>query len=252
MNKADKIKEIKQRAAPINYSSVSVNEMGELKERENLLDKRIVEGYAVIWGKRNDYGEKVMKGAYSKSINERGPGTNSNYEIKFLYQHSQGDPLGLFDELREDDIGLYFRTKPLDDVPSADRSIKQLRSRTLNNFSIGFDYIWDQVEYDEPSDSLIIKEAKLFEISVVSIPADMNTYAIRSKENIELLHDDTEDFIMSLPRSKQMEARQIFARHKTLLIQPDEQRNIPLEQKPDETRVLIDYNYLINNLNSLT
>src|SRR5215204_798060 len=117
-----KIKEIKQRAAPINYMSVSVNEMGELQTRESLLEQRVVEGYGVIWNKRNDYGEKVIKGAYSKSIRERGPGSNANYEIKFLYQHNQADPLSLFDVIKEDDIGLYFRTKPLDDVQNADRT----------------------------------------------------------------------------------------------------------------------------------
>jgi HK97 family phage prohead protease len=245
----DKIKEIKQRAAPINYSTVSVNEMGELQTRESLLDSRVVEGYGVIWNKRNDFGEKVMKGAYSKSIRERGPGSNANYEIKFLYGHNQSDPLSLFEEIREDDTGLYFRTKPLDDVQNAERAIKQLRSGTLNNFSVGFDYIWEQMEYDESDDSIIIKEAKLFEISVVGIPADMNTYAIRSKENIELLHDDTEDFIQTLPRKFQLEARQIFARHKTLLNgEPPEQRTKALEpQKP--LTVGIDYNYLLNKLN---
>jgi HK97 family phage prohead protease len=244
-----KIKEIKQRAAPINYSTVSVNEIGELQTRESSLDNRVVEGYGCMWNKPNDYGEIFIRGAFAKSINERGPGKNANYEIKFLYQHNQGDPLSLFEELREDDIGLYFRTKPLDDVPNAERVIKQLRSGTLNNFSVGFDYIWDQVEYDEKQDAIIVKEAKLFEISVVGIPADMNTYAIRSKENIELLHDDTEDFIMSLPRAKQLEARQIFARHKTLLnVEPHEQRNNALNTEKPLTPA-IDYNYLLNKLN---
>jgi len=247
MNIEDKIKEIKQRAAPINYSTVSVNEFGELKERSSKLDDRIVEGYAVIWRKANDCGEKFIKGAFTKSIRERGPGSGANYEIKFLYQHNQGDALSLFDELKEDEIGLYFRTKPLDDVPSADRVLKQLRSGTLNNFSQGFDFVWDMMEYDESDDTVVVKEAKLFEISVVGIPADMNTFAIRSKENIELLHDDTEDFIMGLPRAKQLEAREIFARHKTLLnIGPDEQRKKTLDVKPDE--IGIDYNYLLNNL----
>ncbi len=181
MKITDKIKEVKQRAAPINYSSVSVNDMGQLTERESLLDSRVVEGYGVIWNKVNDYGEKVIKGAYSKSIREMGPGSSANYQIKFLYQHNQGDPLSLFDEIKEDEIGLYFRTKPLDDVSNADRTIKQIRSGTLNNFSIGFDYVWDKMEYDETDDSLVIKEAKLFEISVVGIPADMNTFAKRNR-----------------------------------------------------------------------
>lgn len=249
MNLKNKIAEIKQRAAPILYGTVSVNDMGELQQRASLLDTNVVEGYGVIWGIPNSYGEKFIKGSFAKSIRERGPSNGSAYEIKFLYQHNQGDPLSLFDEIKEDSTGLYFRTKALDDVDSANRVIKQLRSGTLNNFSIGYDFVWDQMEMDENDGTIIVKEAKLFEISVVSIPADMNTFAIRSKENLEELHDDTEDFIKALPRAKQLEARQIFARHKALTnTLPLEQRNKAQDINEPLIAPAIDWNYLLNNL----
>lgn len=242
-----KIIEVKKRAAPINYGNVSVNQFGELQTRESNLDKRIVEGYACLWGRPNDYREIFMKGAFAKSIQERGPGATSNYEIKFLYQHNQADALSLFEELKEDETGLYFRTKALDDVPSADRTLKQITSGTLNNFSMGFDFVWDRMEYDEQQDAIIIKEAALYEISVVSIPADMGTFAMRSKEQLEDLYDDTEDFIKSLPRKQQLEARQIFARHKSLInVAPLELRGqAPDTDAPVETG--IDYDYLLNH-----
>ncbi len=72
---------MKIRAAPINYSNVSVNELGELQERISLLDDRVVEGYGCIWGKRNTHGEKYVKGCFAKSIQERGPGSNSSYGL---------------------------------------------------------------------------------------------------------------------------------------------------------------------------
>ena len=249
MELQQRIAEIKQRAAPIIYGNVSVNDMGQLETRTNLLDSGVVEGYGVIWGVANSYGEKFIKGAFAKSIRERGPNNGSQYEIKFLYQHNQADALSLFDEIKEDEIGLYFRTKKLDDVDSANRVIKQLRSGTLNNFSIGYDFVWEQMEVDSTDNTIIIKEAKLFEISVVSIPSDMSTFAIRSKEQLEDLHDDTEDFIKALPRAKQLEARQIFARHKALTnTLPLEQRNTA--QVIDEPPIApaMDYTYLLNNL----
>lgn len=194
------------------------------------------------------HGEKFIKGCFAKSIQERGPGSNSNYEIKFFNQHNQSDPLSLFETIKEDEIGLYFRTRPLDDVASADRVLKQLRSGTLNNFSNGFNYIWDKVEWDDEDNSLVVIEARLFEISVVSIPSDMETYALRSAEDLEDLADDTEEFIKSLPRKSQLEARQLFARHKPLINnEPFEQRNKTLEtNEPAESG--IDYNYLLTNI----
>src|SRR5688572_11337305 len=109
-----KILEAKKRALPLNRRALSVNEYGELATVENTdLDKRIVKGYLVLWGKRNYYNEKFVKGCFAKSIREHGPGTTAAYEIKFLNQHLQREPLSLFAVLKEDDIGLYFETVPL-------------------------------------------------------------------------------------------------------------------------------------------
>lgn len=216
-----KIQELKRQALPINYRDLAVGVDGLLTEKNtSLLDQRVVEGYTVIWGKRNLHGEIFLKGAFARSIRERGPGSGANYEIKFLYNHDTDQPLSLFEELKEDDTGLYFRTKPLDDVQVCDDTLKRLKSRTLNNFSHGFDYIWseDKIAYDETTDSLIIKEAILYEISVATIPSGMDTYVIRSVEAMDALDSDVEYYIKSLPRNKQLEARQLFARHKSMLL----------------------------------
>lgn len=241
-----RILELKRRASAINYSSVSVTAKGELKE--SLLDERVIEGYAVIWGQRNMHGEKFVKGCFAKSIREHGPGSGSSYEIKCLYNHNTDEPLALFQELKEDDIGLYFRTKPLDPTERAEQTLIQLRSGTLNNYSQGFNYIWDKLEWEEETESLIVKEAMLFELSVATIPSGLNTYTIRSVDDLDYLNDETEYFIKSLPRAKQLEARQLFARHKSLIdIEPLEQRTITLNtDKPSETG--INYDYLIKNL----
>lgn len=244
-----KIQELRRRAAPINYGSLSVSEAGTLvNERGSDFDKRIIAGYAVIWGQKNLHGEIFLRGAFAKSIRERGPGSGSNFEIKFLNQHDQRDPLSLFEILEEDEIGLYFRTKPLDEIPSADRAITQLRSGTINNFSHGFDYVWDKVEWDDQIEAIIVREAELYEISTATIPSGMDTYVVRSKDDLDLLADETDWFIKSLPRKLQLEARNIITRYKSLAdLEPFEQREITLEETKPTTDG-IDYNYLLNNL----
>ncbi|WP_143861821.1 HK97 family phage prohead protease [Nostoc linckia] len=236
-----KIQELKRRAGAISYSNVSVNERGELDK--SLLDQRIVEGYAVIWGERNLHGEIFVKGAFAKSIREHGPGSGSSYEIKFLYNHNTDEPLSLFEELKEDDTGLYFRTKPLDAVDRAEQTLIQLRSGTLNNYSQGFNYIWDKMEWDEATESIIVRECQLFELSVATIPSGLTTYTVRSAEDLDYLNDETEYFIKSLPRNKQLEARQLFSRHKALAnFEPSEQRTLEID-KPQG----VDISYIINN-----
>jgi HK97 family phage prohead protease len=254
-----KIKEIKRRAAPINYRSLSINTAGALVSNYTEdLDNGIVNGYGTQFKNPNDYKELFIKGAFAKSINERGPGTNSGYEIKFFNQHKQDDALSLFETLTEDDYGLRFRTNPLDerdiDTSSAASVLRKLKTRTLNNFSIGFDYVWDKMEYDDKNDIIIMKEARLYEISVVGIPVDMGTYAMRSAEQLEELYDEAEMLIAKLPRTLRAEARELFARHKALMnIEPSEstaQDETTLgneDEPPIETRCKIDYNYLTKN-----
>lgn len=248
----DKILELKRKSAPINYRDLGVNDEGALVTSfKTNLDKRIVEGYTVIWGHRNLHREIFIRGAFAKSIRENGPGSNSNYEIKFLYNHNTDEPLSLFEELKEDEIGLYFRTKPLDDVQIADDTLKRLRSGTLNNYSQGFDYVWDEgkIAYDEKTDSLIIKEAILYEVSVATIPSGMETYTIRSAANIEALDSDVDQFIKSLPRKHQLEARQIFARHKSLInLEPLDNKKNTQDKKPVTRR--INYGALKNDVKS--
>jgi hypothetical protein len=154
--------------------------------------------------------------------------------------------------LEERDLGLYFETKPLDPVDSADRVLIQLRSGTLNNYSNGFLPIWDKADYDEKTDTIIYKECNLFEISVVGLASDDTTFTVRDLKDFteqEMnMSDEIEYFIKSLPRKDQLEARTLFARQKSLYeAKPVE----PLGQKPINERSKkpnIDLNYLIENL----
>jgi len=238
----EKIHEIKQRAAPISFSTIAID-----NEAKAEVNDRVIRGYLVKWGHKNMYNEVFVKGAFAKSIRERGAESQAKYKITFLWQHNQHDPLALFKVLREDEYGLYFETEPLDDVPNADRTIKQIASGTLNQFSVGFDYIWDKIEYDEKEDTLILLEVDFFEGSVVTIGADMETFAIRSKEGLSDLHDDIEDFINQIPRKDRLQARKLFALQKSLIpIEPFEQRKKTLNE--DKKIKAIDYNYLLNSL----
>lgn len=242
-----KIQELRKRAAAINYSSTVVTTDGRLEERENLLDKRIVEGYGCIWGSVNLHGERFHKGAFARSIRENGPDSEAAYKIKFRDEH--GRACALFEVLEEDEIGLYFRTKPLDDVSWADDMLTQLRSGTINNFSNGFNYVFAQntMKYSETENVLDIFEARLFEISGTAIPSDMNTFVLRSADN-EDLFELTEDFIKSLPRKNQLEARRIFALHKSQAETEAHKTEVEAQRNQQPIATGINYNYLINQL----
>ncbi len=249
-----RLKELKLRAGLENYRHIPIEFRGKVGSKDDFekkLAKRIVCGYLCTWGNRNHHGEIIIKGACAKSISERGPNSQSKYKIAFLWQHHQDDPLALFAYLEEDEYGLYFETAPLDDVPNADRCLKQIKSGTLNQFSMGFDYVYDRIEYDETTDSLVLLEIILFEGSVVTIASDGNTYALRNVEQIIELHDEIEDFVLTLPRKDRAQARQLFTRQKALIDTTafeDEETTEQVSVIKPETERKINWEKIINNL----
>lgn len=154
----------------------------ELKELD--LPSRKISGYAAVFGNVDKAGDKLVKGCFSKSIEERGAQSQANDKILLLWQHDSREPLGRITELREDDKGLYFEAL-IDEIELGDRALKQLESGTLNQFSIGFSYVWENCLWDEEGQCLVVKEVKLYEISVVSIGCNGETEYLGLKSATE-------------------------------------------------------------------
>lgn len=239
-----RIKELKLRASTYAKSSSYVDKDGNVISPElNIqadVESRTVKGYLAVFGIPDDYGTMPIKGCFSKSINERGPKSQSKQKIAFVWQHDITDPIGQFTVLQEDDYGLYFEAV-LDEVPSGDRALRQINSGTINQFSYGFSYVWDKMEYIEEKEAIAMYEVVMFEGSPVTIGSCSETYAIRSAQDFEnqkeSLDLDTEDFIKSIPRNKQLELRQLIAKHISLAqVKPEQLRQTSLDQnKPDES-----------------
>ena len=247
-----KIKELKQRATPM-MSSSYVNAQVELVDFKIATPgERTVEGYLAVWGRRDDYGTVPVKGCFAKSIQERGPKSTSKYKIVFLWQHKLDEPIGQFTELEEDDYGLRFKAV-LDDVPTADRALKQIRSGTINQFSYGFDYVWDKMVYSEEMEAILMYECAMWEGSACTIGSETETFAIRARQNFEQcaedLQEEIDDFIRTIPRRQQLELRQLLTKHISLYsLKPDSQRAKPLEEikEPDASLVVGSYKLNLN------
>lgn len=183
-------------------------------------ESRIISGYLAVFGNRDSEGDIILKGAFKKSLAERGVGSKSNRKIVFLWQHDTREPLGMFTVLKEDNYGLYFEAK-IDNIELGDRCITQLKSGTLNQFSIGFQYILDKTEYDESIDSFIIHELNLFEGSVVTMGANDMTYfsgmkAVEIENREKDLRKETDLLLKELDYSTQLLVRQLISKHISL------------------------------------
>ena len=169
------------------YKTFSINSKDVNYDSES----RTISGYAAVFGNKDKAGDILIKGCFSKSIQDRGPESAANDKIIVLWMHDMNEPIGRLTVLYEDDKGLYFEA-PIDDVPRGNQAIKQLESGTLNQFSIGYQYVWENCEYDAEKDAFMVKEVKLHEISVVSVGCNGETeyLGLKSIEDAEKAYEE--------------------------------------------------------------
>lgn len=94
-----------------------------------------------------------------------------------LLQHNMEKPIGVVTEATIDENGLYVKARITQDV---DWVISAIKNGVLRAFSIGYKILDSEFLEEETSDGRdyanIIKDLKLFEVSVVSVP--MNPYSL--------------------------------------------------------------------------
>lgn len=213
----------------------------ETKEVSYDAESRTISGYAAVFNNVDKAGDMLMKGCFSKSINERGPESQANDKIIMLWMHDMHEPIGRITVLREDDKGLYFEAA-IDDVERGEQALKQLESGTLNQFSIGYSYVWEKCEYDSARECLVIKEVILYEISVVSIGCNGETeyLGLKSAEEyesiLETLPIEINEVCKGLPVRKREEV-QILIRKAMSLAQYKPVDKPLAEEKADDNKI---------------
>lgn len=190
MEMQDKIQQKKETVKNRKLFKLTVKEASVVDE-----DKHVIEVKFASFGNVDSDGDLLVKGCFAKSINDRGPESSTNRKIAFLWQHDMRDPIGKIMKIEEREDGAYatVQLSDFDAVPNAKRAYYQLQEGTLNQFSFGFNYIWDKMEYDEEKDAFIIMEVKLYEISVVTMGANEETEYIGEIDDMKAFVRDLKE-----------------------------------------------------------
>lgn len=121
------------------------------------------EGYASLFSIPDGAGDIVSPGAFQNSIRKRGLG-----RIRMLYQHLAHEPIGVWEEMREDDQGLYVRGRLITDTQRGRDVAALLREGALNGLSIGFRTL--RARRDGARGLRKLLDVELWEVSVVTFP----------------------------------------------------------------------------------
>jgi uncharacterized protein len=121
------------------------------------------QGYASLFGVPDLSGEIVTRGAFRMSLKKRGL-----RGIKLLFQHEASEPIGVWEELREDNLGLFVRGRILTAL-SRGRDVAHLICEgAIDGLSIGFRAEKDR--RDPRTGFRRLDQIDLWEISVVTFP----------------------------------------------------------------------------------
>lgn len=125
-------------------------------------------GYGSVFGVKDSYSDIVIKGAFAKSL---AAWKDKGRLPALLWQHRMDEPIGLYTKMEEDDEGLYVEGRLLiDDDPMAKRAHAHMKAGSITGLSIG--YSLNDYEYDKEKVAFVLKEIELWEVSLVTFPAN--------------------------------------------------------------------------------
>lgn len=129
-----------------------------------IADGSVIEGYASLFDQSDRGGDIVVKGAYARSLEAT---EKAGRRVKMLWQHDPAQPIGVWDEIREDAKGLYVKGRILEAVDKGREAQALIEAGAIDGLSIGY----RTVRATKNEQGLrLLSEVELWEVSLVTFP----------------------------------------------------------------------------------
>lgn len=198
-------------------------------------------GYASVFGGVDSYRDTIMPGAY-KSVIERIQAGAARMPKMFINHKSYELPVGKWLSMEEDDKGLFMFGELTPGMDEAKTVKAAMQHGTIDGLSIGYGLNRDDVEMVEKEDGMVrvIKNvSELYEISIVTYPADdaarVDLSSVKSAlDQVESIKD-FEDFLREAGGFSKSLATATASRAKRLFSQSESEKS----KLPDELQRII-------------
>ncbi|MEE2634099.1 MAG: HK97 family phage prohead protease [Pseudomonadota bacterium] len=127
-------------------------------------DSGAIEGYASLFGVEDQGGDIVAPGAYAASLAKL---TQAGRRVKMLWQHDPAQPIGVWDEAREDERGLWVKGRILTEVAKGREAQALIKAGSIDGLSIGYRTVKAQ---KQSGGQRLLQELELWEVSLVTFP----------------------------------------------------------------------------------
>jgi phage prohead protease, HK97 family len=130
-------------------------------------DDGTVEGYGSVFGERDSYDDVIAPGAFKGSLAAH---KTAGTMPAMLWQHDGDKPIGIWTEMVEDSKGLRIKGQLALETILGKEAHALLKLGALNGLSIGF--VSKQWTYDRDTEVRTLTELDLWEVSLVTFPAN--------------------------------------------------------------------------------
>lgn len=142
--------------------------------------KGIVTGYFAAFNSKDSHGDVIEKGAFSKTVAERGP--HGKQLIKWLLDHESNKAIGKLIDLKEDDYGLYYEGKVGRHSLGKDFML-MVEDGIINQHSFGYSIIKET--FDKSMNVNRLKELRMYEGSSIQFLGSNPNTPITGIKSIE-------------------------------------------------------------------
>ncbi|XDA96561.1 HK97 family phage prohead protease [Sulfitobacter sp. LCG007] len=145
-----------------------------------------ISGYASLFGAQDQGRDIVQSGAYAASLREL---AESGRRVKMLWQHDPAQPIGVWDEIREDGKGLWVKGRLLETVEKGREAAALLEAGAIDGLSIGY-----RTRRSAKNDrgQRLLTEVELWEVSLVTFPM-LPTARVAGKSGEDILERTLRD-----------------------------------------------------------
>lgn len=150
----------------------------EVKADGEDADYLTIAGYGAVFGNKDGGADIIMPGAFKESI-------GTGVKVKMLWQHDPNYPIGVWDEMREDETGLYMKGRISKKAAKGAEVAELVKMGAIEGLSIG--YRTKEYEVDVDDGGRKLTKLELWETSVVTFPMNQlaSIYAMKCEDITE-------------------------------------------------------------------
>ena len=150
----------------------------EVKSEDEDEEYLTISGYGAVFGNVDNGNDVVAHGAFKECLAR-------NKKPKMLWQHDPSQPIGVWDEMREDTNGLHMKGRISKKAAKGAEIAALVKMGAIEGLSIG--YRTQEYEMDHDSGVRTLTKLDLWETSVVTFPMNemAGIYAMKSEDITE-------------------------------------------------------------------